>query len=159
MTVVVRQAQEDDVEAVRFVGFATWPAAYGASKGAAFVTAGLDEYWNAEVVRGAVLRGDTLVAEDENGIIGMAEVDSVGDDLVMWKLYVVPSAQGTGAGTRLVDAVKQRAQDAGCDLLTEHYVENTAAAGFYARQGFVPTDAPWPTSDAVWLRWDRATAS
>ena len=56
MSVVVRRAAADDLDPVRFVGLATWPATYGAIKGARYVTRGLDEYWSAVTILEQALR-------------------------------------------------------------------------------------------------------
>lgn len=153
MSISIRRAQPEDLDAVRFIGFSTWPATYGAIKGASHVVEGLDTHWNTSVMSGAIDAGNIDVAEGTHGVVGMSEVDSLGEDLVMWKLYVLPSEHGTGIGAALVDAAKDRARERGGDLLTEYEPANARVGGFYAKQGFQPTEAPWPGSTAVWLRW------
>lgn len=159
MSVVVRRAAADDLDPVRFVGLATWPATYGAIKGARYVTRGLDEYWSAEAIAGSIDRGDIDVAESDAGVVGMVEVASVGDDLVMWKLYVVPAVQHTGIGPRLIASAVARAEARGCALFTEYEPENVAAGEFYARQGFEPSDPRWPDAGGTWMRWARVSGS
>lgn len=51
-----------------------------------------------------------MVAEDGHGIVGMSEVTDLGADLVLWKLYVLPAAQGRGIDGRLVRAAQDRAR-------------------------------------------------
>ena len=97
------------------------------------------------------------VAESDAGVVGMVEVASVGDDLVMWKLYVVPAAQHTGIGPRLIASAVARAEARGCALFTEYEPENVAAGEFYARQGFEPSDPPWPDAGGTWMRWARVS--
>lgn len=153
MSIRVRRAVAEDVHSVRFIGISTWPVTYGPLNGPRYVTDGLDTYWSADTIRSALEAGTIDVAEGPHGLVGMTEVDELEDALIMWKLYVVPSQQGAGIGRRLVGVAKARARERGCDLLTEHEPENTAAGAFYAREGFTPTDAPWPGTNAVWLRW------
>ncbi|MGO2750409.1 MAG: GNAT family N-acetyltransferase [Pseudoclavibacter sp.] len=153
MTVTVRCARPEDVADVRFVGLVAWPATYGPLKGRAYVLAGLDEYWNAEAISAAIQSGDIDVAEEGGEIIGMTHVEALGEDLVMWKLYVLPDQQHRGVGRSLVDAAKARARARGGDLVTEFEPSNEKVRGFYQREGFDTTAAPWPGTDAVWLRW------
>lgn len=137
MTLTVRRAVEVDVEAVRAVGFATWPATYTPIAGEAYVEQGLAKWWSAEAVRESIRRGTVLVAEREDVVIGVASV-SAGDDGVpmLWKLYVAPSAQGSGAGSALL-AAAIAALPAGADRLRLDYLDgNEQAAAFYRARGF-----------------------
>lgn len=151
MTSTIRHATPDDLDAVRFLGVCTWPATYGPRLGARYVMRGLDEYWSAEAIGTALEAGRIDVAETSDGVVGVAEVNDLGDDLVLWKLYVMPSAQGSGLGHELVAAAKDRARRSGRDLLTEYEPANEVVRGFYLREGFEDMEAPWP--GAVWLRW------
>lgn len=153
MTPTIRRATPDDLAAVRFVGVRTWPATYGPPLGAHYVMHGLDTHWSVEAIAPALAAGRIDVAETDDGIVGMTEVEDLGDSLVLWKLYVIPSAQGAGIGHDLVAAAKDRARQRGRDLLTEYEPANEVVRGFYLREGFEDTQAPWP--GAVWLRWRR----
>lgn len=151
----VRRALTEDVDGVRYVGVSTWPATYGALKGARYVMEGLDSFWSADAIRAAIDAGNIDVAENSQGVVGMTEVEDLGDDLIMWKLYVVPSEQGSGLGHALVEAAKDRARERGRDLLTEYEPDNSTVGGFYSREGFNHTEPPWPGTNAIWLRWRR----
>ena len=153
MTINIRLAEPDDTSSVRYVGTVTWPATYGSDNGAAYVMAALDEYWSAEAIGTAISAGNIYVAQSHDGIVGMVEVEDLGDELVMWKLYVLPDQQHHGLGSLLVDAAKDRARGEGKDLLTEYEPSNERVRGFYLREGFIATTSPWPGTDAVWLRW------
>lgn len=153
----VRRAKPADVDAVRMVGVVTWPPTYGPLHGTGYVMRGLDDYWNAPAIADAVDAGAVDVAEVQDEIVGMTHVEPLGDDLVMWKLYVVPDAQGSGAGRALIDAAKARATRARRHLLTEHDPANARASAFYARHDFEPTAPPFAGTDAVWLRWRQPT--
>lgn len=153
MSIRIRRAVAADLDAVRFIGFSTWPSTYGPLKGARYVIDALDTYWSADAVRAALDAGAIDLAETAQGVVGMAEVAELGDDMVMWKLYVLPSQQRSGIGHELVSAAKGRAQARGCGLLTEYVSENSNAGRFYEREGFVPAPAPWPGTAAAWVRW------
>lgn len=150
-----RRPRTEDLDEVRYVGVSTWPATYGTIKGARYVMEGLDSYWSADAIRAAIDADNIDVAETSQGVVGMTEVEGLGDDLVMWKLYVLPSEHGSGLGHALDQAAKDRARKRGCDLLTEYEPDNSTVGTFYAREGFNHTEPPWPETDAVWLRWRR----
>ena len=153
MTITIRRATAQDTHGVRYVGTVAWPATYGAAKGADYVMSGLDAYWSAGVISTAIQAGYIDVAQSPDGIVGMVHVEELGEDLVMWKLYVLPDQQGTGVGRALVQAAKNRARTQGMGLLTEFEPSNERVRGFYLREGFSVTTAPWAGSDAIWLRW------
>ena len=155
MTITIRRAVPGDVDGVRYVGTVAWPATYGAARGAAYVMSGLDEYWNVEAISSAIQEGNIDVAEMDGAIVGMVHVEALGDDLVMWKIYVLPDHQRLGIGRLLVDAAKDRSRARRSALLTEFEPSNERVRGFYLREGFTVTDAPWPGADAVWLRWEH----
>lgn len=157
MRITVRPALPDDAHGVRYVGTVAWSATYGSDKGAEYVMSGLDEFWSTEAIGSAIRAGSIDVAESTDGIVGMVHVEGLGEDLVMWKLYVLPDQQRHGIGRLLVRAAKSRARLEGKDLMTEYEPSNERVRGFYLREGFVVTTAPWPGTDAVWLRWNVAT--
>ena len=153
MPLIIRRANPDDLAAVRLIGILSWPPTYGPARGAGYVVDGLDRYWNEEAIGSAIREGRIDVALDGGDVVGMAEIDRLGDDFVLWKLYVAPGHQHRGVGRRLVEAAKTRARANGGDLVTEYDVGNPAVRGFYLRAGFVDDVAPWPGTDAVWMRW------
>ena len=149
---MVRVATAADLAGFRFVGFATWPATYEPLAGAAYVAANLDEYWSESALLPVLEAGDGLVAVDGDRVVGVSEVAEWGEDLVMWKLYVLPARQGEGIGGLLLDAVIALAGRRGRALVTEYVAANTAAGRFYAAHGFeVETDAAEPLG-SVWMR-------
>ena len=63
-----------------------------------------------------------------------------GDALALWKLYVLPGHHGRGIGSRLLDAVVDRALELGHDRIVLSHIEgNRQAARFYAAHGFTET--------------------
>lgn len=183
MSITVRLATPAELDEVRYVGFATWPPTYGPIAGPRYVVHGLDTYWDADTLEDTIRAGNLYVAVDDdetedgaannsatksdatnnrtNGhnvdhrttIIGVSEVDHFRDDLVLWKLYVLPDHQRSGVGHALLDAVKHRAAAEGKALLTEYVAANSKAGNFYRSQGFVDMSVPKDELDSVWLRY------
>ncbi len=136
MTLAVRLAVEADVEAIRAVGVATWPATYEPLAGPEYVAHGLERWWSAEAVRDSILRGGVFVAELDGVAVGMASVGERDGAPYLWKLYVLPDRHGIGAGSALLDAVIE-SLPAGSPRLGLDYVDgNERAAAFYRARGF-----------------------
>lgn len=99
-------------------------------------------------------RRGTFVAEVDGTLIGMGNIDLRVEQPVIWKLYVVPRHQGTGAGHALLVRLLAEAPP-GSDVLLEYTDGNVRAANFYRRHGFValrrdpPEERGWPAQ--VWM--------
>ncbi|WP_250037585.1 GNAT family N-acetyltransferase [Paractinoplanes maris] len=134
------------------IGHQTWPPTY-AFAGEDYITHGLATWWSAEAVERSLRNTTVLIAEDEHGAIGTGNIDLRAATAIIWKLYVVQHAQGTGAGSALLTELVHLAGGAAVRL--EYTDGNTRAARFYAAHGFTeikrePSDRPgWP--DTVWL--------
>jgi GNAT superfamily N-acetyltransferase len=152
MTVTVRAATGDDVAAIRAVGHATWPATY-AFAGEEFVARGLATWWSEEAVRRSLASTATLVATADGEVVGIGNLDPHRDPPTIWKLYVLPTAQGAGAGSALIRGLLDLA--GGARVTLEYVDGNERAAAFYAHHGFrevrrEPPAAPgWPAT--VWV--------
>jgi ribosomal protein S18 acetylase RimI-like enzyme len=79
-------------------------------------------------IRDLVVHGDVWVAEEEGEIVGMAVV--AGD--VLGQLYVHPDAQHRGAGSALLDKVKELSADGFTFWV---FQQNTRARRFYESHG------------------------
>ena len=153
----VRTAAEGDVDAVVGIGTTTWRATYPPITGEAYVRDGIARWWRREDVLDSIRAGTVLVAEDASGrVVAMASY-TLGEDAVnLWKLYVLPAAQGTGAGTALVEAVAAVAAAQGRSRVRlDVLVGNDAALAFYERRGFVATgrepDTDLGGPDTIWM--------
>jgi GNAT superfamily N-acetyltransferase len=109
--------------------------------------------WVAEVL---IPDGGTWVAVVEERVVALMSLRDGWVD----QLYVDPSWQGQGLGTRLVDHAKQRSPG-GLDLWT--FQANARTRRFYGRHGFAPVE--WTDGDNeegapdVRYHWPGHTAS
>ncbi|TNM36585.1 GNAT family N-acetyltransferase [Nocardioides albidus] len=155
MTVSVRPATPADVDAVVAVGHATWPAAYTAIAGEEYVRRGLAEWWSPEDMAQAIAAGRVLVSESDGQVTGVASYSVEGDVVDIWKLYVVPDAQGTGAGGALLAAVVAGPGAGAREIRLAHMAGNDRARAFYERHGFRETHRTADElggPDSVWMR-------
>ena len=153
--VEVRPAVGDDLAGVLSVGHRTWLATYEPIAGPEYVAMGLAKWWTSDVVTDSIRKGRTIVAVEGDDVVGVATYGHQDDAFVLWKLYVLPGHHGHGIGTRLLEAVVQRALENDQRRITLSYLEgNRQAARFYARHGFVETHRETPGSglpESVWM--------
>ncbi|WP_127501161.1 GNAT family N-acetyltransferase [Actinoplanes solisilvae] len=134
------------------MGHQTWPQTY-AFAGPAYIEHGLATWWSPEAVERSLHATTVLIAEDGTRPLGTGNIDLRGHVAIIWKLYVVPEAQGTGTGSALLTELVGQAPDLPVRL--EYTDGNHRAARFYAAHGFAevarePAGRPgWP--DTVWL--------
>ncbi|TQK72778.1 ribosomal protein S18 acetylase RimI-like enzyme [Nocardioides sp. SLBN-35] len=155
MGVHVRPATPADVDAVVAVGHATWPAVYTPIAGEEYVRRGLAEWWSPEGTAQAIAAGRVLVSESDGHVTGVATYSLDGDVVDLWKLYVVPSAQGTGAGAALLDAVVSGPGAGASAIRLAHLAGNDRARAFYEHHGFSETHrtaGELGGPDSVWMR-------
>ncbi|MFT4081086.1 MAG: GNAT family N-acetyltransferase [Nocardioides sp.] len=149
----VRPATATDAAAIRRIGRETWPSTC-AFAGEAYIAHGLATWWSDEAVLRGIETTRTFVAELSGDVIGMGNVDLRPERPIIWKLYVVPGHQGTGAGHALMARLLAEVPP-GSEVLLEYAAGNTRAADFYRRHGFVelrreaPPQKGWP--DQVWM--------
>lgn len=134
----VRQATVEDLDAVIHVGVTTWRATYPPITGEAYVEEGIAKWWAPDAVLPGIEAGTVLVAEIDDRVVAMASYSLREDHLMLWKLYVLPEAQGSGAGGALLSEVIARAGDLPVRLT--HLVGNDRAHAVYVKLGFIETD-------------------
>lgn len=90
---------------------------------------------------------ETLVAQQQAGHefyilqkdstdIGFLAIEQAGDKLKVNKVYVLPTAQGLGAGKKLMDKAVERAKAKGCTYLFLQVNRANKAKFFYEKLGF-----------------------
>lgn len=153
--VSVRTATPGDLEAVLLVGHRTWWATYLPLTGSDYVEAGLAKWWTPQELLPQIEAGRVLLAEQDGVVVGMASAGPYEGDLVLFKLYVQPEAQGHGVGTALLDRVLAEARRGGHQIIRLPYLDgNDSARGFYAARGFRETHRERTGEglpDSVWV--------
>lgn len=90
----------------------------------------------------ALPEGRLLIAVGDGSIAGCVAFRKVSDSICeMKRLYVRPSARGTGLGRQLVEQLLAEAKEAGYEEMRLDVLEEfTQAYKLYAELGFVPAD-------------------
>jgi len=78
-----------------------------------------------------------LVARDEDRLRGGVGLEPHDDVALLRSLAVLPDARGQGLGTRLVEAIEQRARQEGIRTL---YLLTTTAASYFQGRGYDPIE-------------------
>lgn len=90
----------------------------------------------------------TYVAVGADGeVVGGSVVGERDGGPFVYKLYVRPEAQRSGAGTALLEAVLADLPDDADAVRLDHAEGNDLAHTFYERQGFVETHRHGPAGD------------
>lgn len=154
----IRLAAGNDLAGVLSVGHRTWLATYEPIAGPEYVAMGLAKWWTHDVVTASIRVGRTIVAVIGDTVIGVATFGVQSEQFVIWKLYVLPGYHGRGIGTRLMDAVLERARELGHGRVVLSRIDgNEQAAHFYAAKGFVDTHREPAGSglpDSIWMARD-----
>lgn len=155
----LRQATERDVEAIRNVGSLTWPPTYDFA-GPDYVADGLSRWWSNEAIRRSLQNTDYWLAEVDERVVGVCNLDLRQSPPVIWVLYVLPEFQGQSVGSALLRNIIDSVPSDVERVALEYADGNESAGQFYARQGFVEVrreknERPgWP--DQVWV--ERSTS-
>jgi len=134
---VIRPVEPRDIAAVREALVASWHATYDPILGPERARALTDAWHAPQTLAGEVNLPDAafLLAEQAGRIVGsaFARIDDAGE-ICLRRLYLLPEAQGTGLGTRLLEEALERLGPRPVWLEVE--ASNREALGFYAARGF-----------------------
>jgi ribosomal protein S18 acetylase RimI-like enzyme len=140
MTTTIRPATLADIPAIRDVLVATWHATYDHIDGPEAVTRITDVWHAVEVLQRQVDQPGScfLLAETDRGQVVATSLAILQRDpttVTLSRIYILPTRQRGGLGTRLLQATLT--PFTGAKLVTlEVAPENTAAIAFYERHGF-----------------------
>ncbi len=144
-TVAIRTADVEDIPAIRAIALATWPVAYGDILSPRQLAYMLDLMYSTMTLRRQMDEGHRfLVAEDNDRVLGFAGMEHHlrgGRHTRLHKLYVLPEAQGTGSGRKLLSEVEKAARVAGDDVVELNVNKFNPALTFYLHHGYVQVRA------------------
>ncbi|OYZ02741.1 MAG: hypothetical protein B7Y37_02885 [Sphingobacteriia bacterium 28-36-52] len=140
---MIRIATLNDIPVIQQIAYHTWPSTYGGIISEAQIKYMLDLMYSTESLIQQMAKGHQFYlfekeqpATSENEVLGFASVSNESAGVFkLNKLYIVPTAQKTGAGKALLSAVKGYAlQNGGKELILQVNKQNPAIE-FYKRQG------------------------
>lgn len=153
--VVIRLADEHDLDDIAAFGAAVVPCHYEPIIGRAAAHQQVERWWTRERLATALSNGVVLVAEHDGDLIGVAEVGAWEGDPVIWKLYLASGHRGRGIGRALLRAAIAELPRSATRVMVEHVAGNHRAAAFYEREGFrhlrtEPAASGDPAAATVW---------
>jgi ribosomal protein S18 acetylase RimI-like enzyme len=140
----IRAATPDDLPAIRGVLVTTWHATYDHIDGPDAVTRTTDVWHAVDALRSQLHQPDScfLVGTMSGGTIVATSLAMLKHRTVnVSRLYILPSHQRQGLGTRLL-AATLAAFTGAKHIALEVAAGNTSAIAFYARHGFAPVAQP-----------------
>ena len=139
----IREASKNDIATIKEIATITWPIAYGTYISSAQLDYMLDMMYSGDSLEDQMNKGHQFyLAEKNSEAIGFASVSKEDDNACkLNKLYVLPTAQKTGAGKSLLFKTIEYAtsQAASCVYLQVNKQNN--AQQFYSKHGFAIREA------------------
>jgi len=135
----IRPTSATDILTIQALAHRTWPHTFGGILSAEQITYMLEWMYSPAALEDQMARGHQFfLAQTPGGEpLGYASWQDLGGARArLHKIYVVPEAQGTGAGRALMEAVETAARAAGCTALELNVNRENRAADFYERGGF-----------------------
>lgn len=140
MSIEVRPATSEDVEAIRDVAWDAWYAAYGGFLSPSAIESGLTEYYDAELLEAAVDHEDIAfyVAERDDEVVGFASAEQTwADEVELHTIYVHPDYWGEGIGPALFEEIEAWADEQGVDRIAcAVFADNAVGTQFFESLGF-----------------------
>ena len=142
-TLHIREAGVHDIAIIREIANITWPDAYGSYISQAKLDYMLDMMYSDASLIEQINKGHQFyIAEHNNTAVGFASVSQEADNACkLNKLYVLPTAQKTGAGKALLyKAIEYATAHGACCLYLQVNKQNIAQH-FYSKHGFTTREA------------------
>jgi ribosomal protein S18 acetylase RimI-like enzyme len=140
--IAFRNAGIIDIPAIQKIAYETWPHTFGSVLPRKQISYMLDLIYNEDSLKKQMLeKGQRFIlAEKEDKPTGFTSYEinyNNEPQLMIHKIYLLPSTQGTGTGTKLLNLLTETALQNNNDRLRlKVYFENHKAIGFYEKYGF-----------------------
>jgi ribosomal protein S18 acetylase RimI-like enzyme len=137
-----RNAGIPDIPAIQKIAYETWPHTFGAVLPRKQISYMLNLIYNEDSLKKQMIeKGHRFIlAEKEDQPAGFTSYElnyNNEPQLMIHKIYLLPSTQGTGIGTKLLNNLADNAlQNNNTRLRLKVYFENRKAIGFYEKYGF-----------------------
>ena len=139
----IRAADVNDIATIREIANITWPVAYGSYISKEQLDYMLDMMYSDNSLLEQMNKGHQFyIAEQHNNPIGFASVSKEEDNSSkLNKLYVLPTAQKTGAGKALLQKSIDYAISHAASCLYLQVNKQNNAQHFYSKHGFTVREA------------------
>ena len=137
-----RQIGIDELYKIRKIACETWPNTFGQVMPKEQIIYMLELIYNEESLKKQMLekRHNFILVERDTEALGFTSYEinyNSGHQLMIHKIYLVPSTQGLGIGTKLLNLLSDIAINNKNDQLRlKVFFQNSKAIGFYEKYGF-----------------------
>lgn len=137
----IRQLSKEELTKVQSIAHRTWPSTFANILSPEQIDYMLNWMYSLDMLETQLEKGHSFLLIEENEVeLGFAGFElnySEGPKAKLHKIYLLPEAQGKGAGKTLILEVVDRAKKAGQkSLLLNVNKYNQKAIDFYLRMGF-----------------------
>lgn len=137
----IRQLAKEELNKVQSIAHRTWPSTFANILSPEQIEYMLNWMYSLDMLESQLDKGHTfLLAEDDGKELGFAGFElnyAEGPKAKLHKIYLLPEAQGKGAGKALILEVANRARKSGQkSLLLNVNKYNQKAIDFYLKMGF-----------------------
>ena len=139
--IVISEAQSFDFKTIREIAYTTWPDTYGKIISKTQLDYMLEKFYSDTTLNDNLTNKNHhfLLAKENEKCIGFAsyEPNYFGDKIVrLHKIYLLPEAQGKGAGKLLISEIEKIALQLNQNAISLNVNRFNTAFGFYTKMGF-----------------------
>lgn len=134
----IRKATQHDIATIQDIAHKTWTVAYADILSTEQLTYMLDLIYSTDSLTKQMSESHQFyLAEVDAKDVGFSDFGWISDKIYkLHKIYVLPSAQKTGAGKALLNFTINSAKEHGAEALILNVNRNNTAKTFYEKMGF-----------------------
>lgn len=137
----ISEATAEDFPIIQKIAYETWPLTYGNILSKIQLEYMLEKFYSDTVLRKNFTENGHrfLLIQDKNETLGFASYEHQYQNnqvTRLHKLYVIPSAQGKGAGKLLLNEVERLAEENQTKIVSLNVNKFNSAYAFYLKSGY-----------------------
>lgn len=138
----VRDATEEDIEAIRAVADVSWRRDYPGALSEETIESGVGHWYGDAVIQMELSNPGTVfqVVEIEGDIVGFVHANQSGPGVTILRLHVHPDHRETEAAEALLESIEAEVLESGGPFRATVLAANDEVRAFYADHGFEEID-------------------
>ncbi len=134
-----RKAVISDIPTIQEIAEATWRPTYGHILSEEQTLYMLDMMYGTAVLQKQIDSSiDFFLAEDEGNVLGYFSIEEIEPGkMKLHKIYLRPGFKSRGAGTQIIERIKEIAQERGINQIELNVNKHNSAVSFYEKMGFI----------------------
>lgn len=134
-----RKARISDIPTIQEIAEATWRPTYGHILSEEQTIYMLDMMYGTEVLERQIDSSiDFYLAEEEGNTLGYFSIEVIEPGkMKLHKIYLHPGYKSQGAGTKIIERIKEIAREKGVNQIELNVNKYNSAVQFYEKKGFI----------------------